>query len=267
MKQGISKAVLAAVLLVCAGTGGLAAADDIHAAARMGDVAAVQRLLADGTVADARDERGATPLHVLASDGQRTEAARQARERIARVLLAKGADVDAVDNEGMTALHVALARQREELWRLLVERGADVNAANSHGRTPLHFAAMSGSTKAIDLLLRKKAEINAADAAGDTPLHVAALRLRVEASKTLLSGGADALAVNKRGETALHVLAGQNLRTPGADGPLVNVAELLLEHGVDVNHRAEDGTTALGRAQAKEHSQLARLLTAKGGVK
>ncbi|MBU0617074.1 MAG: ankyrin repeat domain-containing protein [Planctomycetes bacterium] len=235
-------------------------------AARAGRVELVQRLLTSGAGANLKNLRGASPLHVIATDGQRTPPAQAARKAIAGLLLAAGADVDAADGEGMTALHVGLARQRDELVAALIEGGADVHLRDANGRTPLYYAALSNNSKAIALLVEKKADVDLADKAGNTALHAAALRCRCKAIELLLKSGANVAAPNQNGETALHVLAAQQFRAKEAEQLQVAIAELLIAHGADVNQRASDGTTPLGRASDKGRAELVRLLREKGGV-
>jgi ankyrin repeat protein len=126
---------------------------------------------------------------------------------------------------------------------------------------------LSNNIKAITLLVEQKADLDAADKAGCTALHAAVMRSRREATELLLKSGANVAAVTERGETALHLLAAQRLRTKDAEPLQVAIAELLIAHGAEVNHRAADGTTPLGQALEKGNLQLARLLEQKGGVR
>ncbi len=77
----------------------------LHAAARLGDRAALDAALAAGGDAEARDVLGFTPLHVAAIEGHAEVAVR---------LLAAGAAVDARAKEGVTPLMLACARGRLE---------------------------------------------------------------------------------------------------------------------------------------------------------
>lgn len=71
----------------------------LHAAARVGDIDMLQRLLAEpGTDVNAADEEGCTPLH-WAADGNHVEAV--------ALLLRHGADQTLCDSHGDTAMSVA----------------------------------------------------------------------------------------------------------------------------------------------------------------
>lgn len=152
----------AAALLVCAAT--IVTAGPIHDAARDGDAALVQQLLAqDPDLLDARNKVGETPLIVAAGAHQAD---------IVGLLVRHGADVTAADDRGITALHWLANHASGDAVRMLVARGADVNATDLTGRTPLHRAADRLNEPAIDVLLKAGANPNAQDALGRAPLHL-----------------------------------------------------------------------------------------------
>jgi len=94
----------------------------LHAAARLGDPAALDAALAAGVELEARDVLGFTPLHVAASEGHAGVAAR---------LPAAGATVDPRAKEGVTPLMLACARARIEVVDRLLAAGADPTAEGS----------------------------------------------------------------------------------------------------------------------------------------
>lgn len=175
-------------------------------AARAGDLAAVESLLAAGTP-DA-GELAAALLHARATQVVETLLARapatardaklasligdlgelarsevEDRELLAQVdlLLARGAPVS-----------LAFARALEEgLPALALELTprVDPRAADERGATPLHHAAQAGALEVAAQLLERGADPEARDAAGATPLdHARALWLdRREASHALLA--------------------------------------------------------------------------------
>ncbi|KAH8060599.1 hypothetical protein JL722_4710 [Aureococcus anophagefferens] len=94
----------------------------LHVAARAGSAEGVRLLLAHGAVADARDGRGRTALHLAASRGLACVAA----------LIAAGARVDAADAGGGTPLHAAsLAGARDA--RSSTRRAQRAGRARRHG--------------------------------------------------------------------------------------------------------------------------------------
>lgn len=115
-------------------------------AARAGDTAAIERLLAHGALADLPQAGGVTPLMAAATMDRRSTDTRGKFTlegellAAARALLAAGADVGRTDNRGRTALHAAASQGLSGMVRLLAEHGADLNAADSGGFLPLDNA-------------------------------------------------------------------------------------------------------------------------------
>ena len=127
----------------------------LAAAARAGDLATVQRLIADGQPLDDGGAETGTPLwQACASD-----APADVRMAIADALLSAGAS-PRHDNGGETALHAAANRGPLALVELLIRRGALEWQPDAKGRPPL-AAARRG--KAAD----KRRHHRAARPAGD----------------------------------------------------------------------------------------------------
>ena len=150
---------IAVVVLV-----GTAFADQIHDAAKAGDLAGVQAELDNGVDVNKKDDQGATPLNFAAWHG---------RKEIAELLIAKGADVNAKDDNGRTPLYEAALNGHKEIAELLIAKGANVNAKADDGGTPLHDAAWSGYKAAAELFIAKGAIVNAMDDGDETPLDLA----------------------------------------------------------------------------------------------
>jgi cytochrome c len=124
-----------------------AAAAELHDAARRGDLAAVERLLATGAPVDAPDGGGATPLYLAASEGHAAVVAR---------LLAAGGNprrqVPGPFGSIGTALHAAARSGQLGVVRALLEAGVDPNLPDDGVGPPLHVAVSRGQTAAADLL-------------------------------------------------------------------------------------------------------------------
>jgi ankyrin repeat protein len=90
----------------------------LHLAAQDGDLAPIERLLAQGTNINAFDSIGMTALH---------RAAKQEDLEVAAFLIEAGADVNARDESqiGDTALGAVSGNCSLEMARLLVDAGAD----------------------------------------------------------------------------------------------------------------------------------------------
>ena len=138
LTNGISTVAMSAAARKPGGTPPAQDASNIWAAARAGDVGAIERYIESGAAVDAVDpERGGTPL-LWASVTGRAEAI--------ELLIRRGADVNAVDPDGGTALHAAAFLGHEKAVDVLVANGANVNAANKRGETPLDGASLDVET-------------------------------------------------------------------------------------------------------------------------
>ena len=115
-------------------------------AAKAGDTAAVQLLLAHGARADLPNSLGITPLMAASGIGSTTidTRARFRNEKkclsAAKLLLAAGVDVNAVNGNGQTALHGAAQSGWNSFVQLLADHGATINAKDHFGSTPLDVA-------------------------------------------------------------------------------------------------------------------------------
>ncbi|HEY6453816.1 MAG TPA: ankyrin repeat domain-containing protein [Steroidobacteraceae bacterium] len=116
-------------------------------AAKAGDSASIQLLLAHGARPDLPNSLGITPLMAAAGIGSTTIdiRARFRNERkciaSAKLLLAKGVEVNAVNNNGQTALFGAAQSGWNDFVQLLADHGALLAAKDRFGSTPLDFAA------------------------------------------------------------------------------------------------------------------------------
>jgi ankyrin repeat protein len=173
-----SLALLTLILCVSASWG----ADSLRTLVARGDVAALEKSLASGSDANARDADGTTALHW---------AARADEIEAVRVLLAAGADATAQDRYGVTPLQLAAVNGNAAMLDLLIAAGADAVAAGPDGETPLMAAARTGVPAALAALLRAGAEVDARDREfGQTALMIAVRERQAAAVALLLEHGA-----------------------------------------------------------------------------
>ncbi len=256
---------------------------DIHSAARKGDLAAVKAFVEkDPAQVKTLNASGSTPLIVAASGGHIT---------LISFLLEKGADIQAVNKWGRTALHYAVSGEHLEAVKLLLEKGAHVNGHKDFPYTPLHLASDKGSEEMVDLLLSKGADVNILSSSGFplhravnsgntniiskllkagadinaliasrgwTSLHQAASSGRYEAAKVLVENGIGLNTADKWGATALHYAV------RSGDREAEKVAVLLLKNGAEFNTTAIDGSTPLLTAVQKGKDEVVKLLLEKG---
>lgn len=202
---------------------------DIIEAARRGDAAAVARLLSqDRSLVDARGEHDKTPLHWAAETDQR---------ELAELLIGAGADLELQTSWGATALEWAATMGSVEVGRLLLERGA--------AGLNLYTAAGLGLVDEVRSFL-----------AEGRPRPEAGRRRRDDADPselppdTALSRG-DALS------DAFYI---------ACRGGQLAVAQLLLEHGADIDAKGHFGATGLHWAALNGHVEVVRWLLERGAA-
>jgi ankyrin repeat protein len=120
----------------------------LYMAARAGNAATVDVLLATKVNVDARSRFGDTPLMGAALEGHLD---------IVKKLRARGA---AVDFKGWTPLIYAATGGRNDVVAFLLDQGANVNAQSPNGTTALMMAVREGKGSTVELLIKRGADVN-----------------------------------------------------------------------------------------------------------
>jgi len=189
---------------------------------------------------------------------------------------------------GQTGLYIASYQGYTEIVRTLVDRGADLHAKcddsdenyedlDNLDLTPLHVAVAAGRSEVAGMLLEHGADVNRRDDLGRSPLHIASCRPYNDPSgvapgivRLLLDHGSNPNARTKRGLifTVNGRLVFDNIKwTPlhfAAFEGRVEVVQLLLDYGADVNRSDRDHWTALHLAALGGHLQVVNTLLACG---
>jgi len=140
------------------------AGEDLHTAARSGDLNTVQSILISNPLAvNSRDKHSRTPLHLAAWSGQ---------AEVVSYLCKNKADVGAAAMDDMGAIHFAAQKGHLEVVRTLLSSGVSIKASNRKGLTPLHYAVQGSHLELVKYLAKKGASLSARTKAGKTPLDL-----------------------------------------------------------------------------------------------
>ena len=240
-------------------------------AARIGDIPAMKRYIAEGADVNAPDDDLNLPPLVWSALHGQTEAT--------RLLIENGADVNMKDDKGSTPLHSAAVFGRAGVAKLLLENGADFQARNDDGATPadsLHLdwrtttfiggligvevgqeeiATMKIGRNEIAKLFGVK-EFDSKGISSSQDLSGAVFTGDLTAVKQALADGADPNAQDPQSGSTLLATAALMGHT--------KVVALLLEHGADINGRSRDGGTALHAAAFLGRIETVKLLLENG---
>lgn len=212
-------------------------ADELLAAVKAGDAAAVERIVAADPELAGAYENGVSAVRIALY--HRQPAALQA-------LLAAQPPLDGLD-------HAALGWD-EDLRRDLAADPGLVARRSADGFTALHYACFFGGAAAVAALLAAGADPDA-DAVNPPvrPLHSAAAVQDADAIRLLLEAGADPNAKEAAGFTPLHAAAQHDDEASAA---------LLLRYGADPALPNEEGADAVAIARARNSVAVLALLGA-----
>lgn len=146
-----------------------------------------------------------------------------------------------------TPLIVAVDKRNEEIVQLLIEAGADINIKLTSG-SALFYAVSRGDVKITKILLANGASLKKTKW-NNFPLIIAAVEGRsYEIVKLLLEQGEDVNAeyIGGRGNNRDKILY-TPLKMATKRG-LVDIIELLISHGAEVNTKIENDDSALHEA-------------------
>lgn len=239
-------------------------AEDLVAAATLGDAAAVDRLLILGLPLHGTDTQGATALLRSCGHGHR---------EVVQLLLSRGADVEHAAAGGATCLSAAVSARRNDVVDLLLAHGAALDRRLPGGGTTLMIAAALGFPELVEKLLASGADANLADDKGSTALHAAAHYAFSHAGararavlEVLLRMGAAPNARNAKGQTPLLLLVGGRADpgSPCDPAQVAHLVALLLDFAADLDAQDERGVSALHACAIHGLLGCARQLLARG---
>jgi ankyrin repeat protein len=235
----------------------------------------VKLLLDHGADPRARSTRGFTPLLFAAQQGD---------VESGRLLLRARVDLnDRSGKDRKSPLIVAAASGNKDFAALLLDNGADADVSDDGGFTALHYAASDKSgADMVRALLMHGAHPNprtmkdsreyvyaGVNPTGATPLFLAASLGNVETVRALIAGGADPFMTTDKGTAPLHVATWGGSPyardwTEDEKKNLLEVTNLLVGLGADVNSAGEHGWTPLHGAAYKGVDAVVQFLVEHG---
>ena len=212
MKRRLALIVLVTAVAGCIGHTGLARAQTppgerelriyagLHDAAARGDVAEIEKLIAEGEKPNIQDSSSRTPLHV---------AAFLRKHDAARALLRLGANPNALDAERYDVITIAGVNNDLEMVKIALDGGGNARAITSpYNGTALIAAAHRGHVDIVRALIAAKAPLNHVNNLGWTALLEAVILGNGGSNYTaivdaLVKANADVNVPDRHGTTAL----------------------------------------------------------------
>nr|XP_034995083.1 ankyrin repeat and SOCS box protein 18 isoform X2 [Zootoca vivipara] len=161
---------------------------------------------------------------------------------------------------GRSALHEACKRGHRECAELLLEHKANPNLLSDDGQAPLHLCTSRNTLGCAKVLVTFGALVNQpSEESQETPLHIAAKHGLSDHTLLYLRCGALVDQKNSLEETALSVACREAKKAESQESYL-QVCQLLLEYGAEVNTVDEEVKTPLHKACGNAHHSLVELL-------
>lgn len=267
--QGGSEAIIMALVKAGADVNAadMSGKTPLHHLMMSGDMETVTLLINSGANVNAADNSGLTPVFFVPLTGK-------SRAKV-ELLISRGAEINIKDGEGTSLLQHTVIMEDPEMLEVLkshdvrvddifdavimgnveaVEKLIDekpevLNSQNPAGFTPLHFAAMTGNKSMLDMLLKKGADVHLLTKNGQSPLHRA---VTVEVAQTLIDAGAEVVSDAPDFSPILFPLKS------------MEVMNLLISKGADVNRKDPSGMNLLITAAVNGNAEISEYLISKG---
>jgi len=222
----------------------------LRQAVYMEDQVTLEHLVKQKADLESKDETGATPLQIAAS---------QSRPSTISWLVSHRADIGKVDAEGFSALTWACVKGHRAAVAQLLTCRADAEAqCEANGKIPLSLCAERGHKECITELLDRRAGLEHPNRDGTLPLMCAAHHNETEVIAYLLSRNCIVNATDGEGWNALMYAVNAPVPAPSLGGEAgekkvhldgsvgkKHAAELLLLHKADINAQSTDGLSPL----------------------
>lgn len=235
-----------------------AGSEDFFRAAKRGDAALVEKMLAAGTDPNLHNGAGETALHICARNGQ---------AKVALLLIEHGADPARGTRDDAAALPIedAVRFGHSEVAEVLVRHGGydpEAQQQKEDSSPLLHRSCEKGKEAIVAAMMRAGADGNARAGNGATPLLAALLSRQAKVASVLLDFA--------------DVVAGMNTHTIDSDAQARNAFQMAVSRGeaevvakmaklgVYLNQPDAEGLTPLATAVTRGDLAMVRALIAAG---
>ncbi len=214
---------------------------ELMAAASLGDVEGMNRIMARGGDVNTTSNHGKTALLLAAGNGHLMAT---------HILIARGAQVNAQDRNGTTPLLAAATNDKPDCVQVLLANGADPTITDVSGNSPLRNAVFFRLQGVLEILLKFKDKFHP-DERAEAMLMAASLGYN-EILTQMLEQGFNVNIVGFQGRTP--IMAAVEFDHP-------RTVKLLLDRGADISIADVESNTPLEIAQNNGNDEIAALLT------
>ena len=199
-------------------------------------------LIEKGAAVSAPDKEGDTPFY---------NAAYQGHLHVTKFLLERGIDVDIRNGNRHKSLYSASGNGKLDVVCFPINQAADIHIRHNNNSNPLQFVSLNGYLDVVQLLTSTGIPVDVWDGTQKTLLTLAPCNGKVDIVRFLIHRRAD----YNQCEAPLH-LASQHGH--------IDMAQLLLDHGVDPNINCNGLWTPLHLASADGHLKIAEFPVQRG---
>lgn len=171
--------------------------------------------------------------------------------------LKKGTNVNTLDQDRKSLLLIATQANNLQMAKLLVSYGADVNQQDSQKDSPFLYAGAAGYTELVKFYLENGARFDVFNRYNGSALIPACERAHVDVVRILANTkGFPIDHVNRLGWTALM----EAVVLGNGSEKYVEVVQLLVDAGCNINIPDKDGITSLQHAKSRGYRRIAEVL-------